>query len=212
MIDKQALRADLVAHVGGRLAPLGFAKRRGAVFTVPLDETATGTVGLNVAPGGPEDPLTVNPVVGVRHEPVARLLAELAGPGALAPRYVVPTVSCSLGYLMPQRSYRVWPVGTVDDVPAQMDDMLRAVAGHGIPFMREHSSLEGVIRAVEQQLVPSPDERAVVLAAARTVAGDVDRGRSDLDRYLAEMGSRQDPAAQDVRRRAEALRTYVRAG
>src|SRR5690242_10447195 len=89
------------------LGAYGFRKRAGQVLTAELAPDVLGWIGLNRAtkhraPGEVE----INPVVGVRHQAVERLVAELLGIKFHA--YVPPTVCTPLGYLLPEARFRSW--------------------------------------------------------------------------------------------------------
>lgn len=88
---------DVAKTCAPLLAELGFKKRAGDVFTVDLDEDVLGWLGLNRATEHrPAGEVEINPVVGVRHQVVERIVAECRGEKFHA--YQPPTVSTPLGY------------------------------------------------------------------------------------------------------------------
>src|SRR5688572_9579620 len=74
----------------------GFRRRKRGVLTLPISKHVQGWVGLNTALSAREDALLINPVVGIRHDLVEQIVAEVDGdkPHAYAP----PTVSMNVGY------------------------------------------------------------------------------------------------------------------
>src|SRR5690606_27740771 len=92
------IRSRVLELVRAELAGLAFEKRAGDIFTRDLTSEVLGWIGLNRATRGRPGVLEINPVVGVRHQPIERLLAELRGEKAHP--YVPPTLSVHLGYLM----------------------------------------------------------------------------------------------------------------
>jgi hypothetical protein len=185
------------------LTNIGFRKRAGGVFTLDLTPDVIGWLGLNRAtrhraPGEVE----INPVVGVRFQEVERLVAELCGEKFHA--YTPPTVSTPLGYVMPEKKYMAWVFspGRSDDVA---NDMVTAIATHGISFMRSTVEL-GELRLKLEARLGHDHQLAYRRPVAALVAGDVEQARAMLDAELLGMAKRTDLAATLFRRFAETLR------
>lgn len=138
----------LLKKIEGSLESLlgaeGFKKRSGEVFTVELAEGFVGWLGLNRAkhPRG----LELNPVVGVRCQELEGLLSTLLG--ERLHKYVPPTVSISLGYLMPEQQYRCW-VLQEDTVISSGADMVAAIVRYGVPFMESACGLSKIGELLE---------------------------------------------------------------
>jgi len=137
-----------VEAVVGAMLNLGFKKRTGMIFTRSVAEGVLGWVGLNQAtrrqaPGHVE----VNPVIGIRHQQVERIVAQLRHK-KFHP-YIPPTVSRPLGYLMPEANYRTWVLGAVEATQAQSADLVGAILSYGQPFMESGSTLPGLCRLIE---------------------------------------------------------------
>lgn len=185
------------------LAELGFKKRTGAIFTMELTANVLGWLGLNRAtrhrqPGEVE----VNPVVGVRHQDVERLVAELRGERYHS--YLPPTVSIPLGYLFPEPRYRSWvlaPKGS--ELTAR--EMVSAIVEYGIPYMQSTIDLRQLCRELDRK-----DGFENLLVYRRPVAwflsGDKLTAGQILEQSLAEIPDRKDAAAIEFRRFGEKLR------
>jgi len=185
------------------LVKLGFKKRTGYVFTLDLVPGVLGWLGLNTAtryraPGEVE----INPVIGVRFQEVERLVAECLG--ARFHAYLPATISSPLGYLMPEKKYKAWVLGP--GRPEEVaTDMANTIARCGIAFMRSVVDLAELRQrlqgrcGIEHQLVYRRP-------AAALVAGDVEQARALVDKAIADIAARTDPAAVDLRKFAEALR------
>lgn len=187
------------------LADLGFKKRKGGIFTLNVSERVLGWLGLNratkhQAPGEIE----VNPVVGVSHLQVERLLAELRGDASQG--YEVATLSTPLGYLLPESRYLAW---RFSDERAQSvaTEMVARIKEHGVPFMKAMTPIDALCRAL------APGARFAVEDSARyrrpiawLLAGEPDRASGELESALAALGERTDLAATDFRSFADALR------
>jgi hypothetical protein len=192
--------------VGPLLSEHGFKKRAGDVFTLELTKNVLGWLGLNRATQHrPPGEVEINPVVGIRHQEVERLVSELRGEKFHA--YQPPTISCPLGYLLPEQRYRAWifPPGTAGETAA---DMAAAIASYGVPFMRSAIELTDLCRLLDRDL---GFEHQLVYRrpVAWLLAGDPAQAGRSLDISLAGLGSRDDLAAAEFRRFAAALRARL---
>ncbi len=196
------LTADVFKTVGELLGDLGFRKRSGEVFTRALEADVLGWVGLNRAYRRGEDRLEVNPVVGVRHQGVERVVAELRDRPFHA--YQPPTVSMPLTYLTPAARYEPWLFDRGPAIPEVASALVRAVAEHGVPFMQAATTLDQLRELTERgqgfahQLV----YRRPVVAM---LIGDRAEARRSLEDALAELGDRGDVAAVEYRLFTERL-------
>lgn len=192
-----------IEKVRSLLIELGFKKRAGDIFTIELEKDVLGWVGLNRAtqnrsPGEVE----INPVIGVRQQEIERVVAELRGEKFHA--YLPPTVNIPLGYLFDDARYRAWSfTGDADDGRAQ--EMVAAIATHGLAFMRSNMTLDAVCRSLdartgfEHQLIY---RRPVALV----LSGDSEQAEQILNESLMALGNRTDIAASEFKRFCEAFR------
>jgi hypothetical protein len=184
------------------LAALGFRKRSGQIYTLNLAADVIGSLGLGSATKyQSRGVVEVWPKIGIRHQSVERILAELEG-YRFHP-YAPPTIGANLGYLMPANRWTTWTVDTADSTAA-VRDLARAVRDHGMPFMRRNGNLKAIIapmdanRSFEQHMVY---RRPI----AWLLAGDRARARSWLRDEVIRLGDRIDLPAQQFRRFAAAL-------
>jgi hypothetical protein len=190
------------------LSPLGFTKRADLVFTSSLAPSVLGWVGLNTASKHlPSGVVAVNPVVGVRHQALEGLLAQLLGEPAH--RYLPPTISTPLGYLMPERTFMSWPIDTRPGSIAGIHELGTAIAESGLPFMVRAGNLEGLRRLLDEGYGPA-HQTALRLPLARLLSGDEEGALATAHRYLDGLGDRTDPAAAAYRRFADSLGRYLR--
>lgn len=187
------------------LARLGFRRRSQGVLTLDADGDVLGWLGLNRATR--HGVLEVNPVVGVRHQRVERLVAELTG--ARFHPWSPPTLSSHLGYLMPQRAYLPWVVRAVEEAPGVAAAMAAAVAEHGLPFVRANASL-AVLAASLAGGTGMPEQVGYRLPVAWHLLGDDARAEQVLASGLARLGEADHPAAREFRGFAEGLRWRLR--
>lgn len=195
--------SEALAAIRGELESIGFRKRAGQVFTMDLGDEVLGWLGLNRAsrrhpPGVTE----LNPVVGIRHQGIERMIAELRNEAFH--KYLPPTVSSSLGYLTPEHRYRSW---VVDAATGQevATDLVVAVERFAVPFMTAAVALPEICRLLEEGL---GFEHQLVYRrpVAWRLVGDEARASALVDRALADLGDHADPAAAEFRRFAAAFR------
>jgi hypothetical protein len=185
-----------------RLAAAGFKKRSGEIFTIDVADDVLGWLGLNRAVGRSDAALEVNPVVGVRHEAIERMLAALKGEKFHA--YLPPTVSVSLGYLMPEKRYQPW-LFVDSNVTEMADAMVRAVEAYGLPFMKENASPQAVVALMTAGEVGMREQLSYRIPIAYHLLGDDDQACDALATALRDLGDRHDVAADRFRNFAAAF-------
>jgi hypothetical protein len=80
--------------------------------------------------------IEANPVVGIGHQAVESMVAELLGEKLQG--YVPPTLSIPLGYVMPDARHRPWVFTKDTPVKSVTDDLVAAVIKYGVLYI-EHS-------------------------------------------------------------------------
>lgn len=157
------IEGSLVSFLGAE----GFKKRSGEVFSVELAEGFVGWLGLNRAkhPQG----LELNPIVGVRCQELEGLLSTLLR--ERLHKYVPPTVSISLGYLMPEQQYRCW-VLQEDNVISSGADMVAAIVRYGVPFMESACSLSKIGELLESPRFSSAENAMYRRPLIKWLMGD----------------------------------------
>lgn len=179
-----------------RLLDAGFRKRSGDIFTRPVTDEILGWLGLNRAASRQSPLVEVNPVVGVRHQAVESMVSDLLGekPHGYAP----PTLSISLGYVMPARSYQPW-VFTVDTpVESVADDLVAAVTKYGVPYIEHHDSLAAIVQAMSGG-AGFREHNVFRLPVGYLLLGELEKARQAITASIDEIGQRQDLAAQRFR-------------
>jgi hypothetical protein len=196
MIDVAKLCAPL-------LAELGFRKRARGIFTIDLEPEVLGWLGLNRATQHrPAGEVEINPIVGVRHQAVERIIAACRG--ETFHTYQPPSVSTPIGYLMPEARYRAWVFA--DDVAAGAvaRDMAAAIESWAKPFMRSTSSLPELSRRIEEGMGVE-DQLNYRHPVVLYLTGEIVAARTVLHETRRKVANRTDLAAQELRRFAEAL-------
>lgn len=187
------------AAVAEQLAGDGFRRRRGVlVRDLDAEQGATGWLGLNRAVRRGDGVVHVNPVVGVRHHAVERLVDELH-PDEEESRWTTPTISTPIGYLTADRAFAEWDFRGEDDLDRVASALADAVRTYGIPFMSRHRTLPAIAAALRSGLNPVPEQRSERLVATLHLAGDPEGARAATEALVALLGDRDDPAAGRAR-------------
>jgi len=185
------------------LAGVGFKKWVVDIFTRKINSAVLGWLGLNRATKGRPGVLEINPVVGVRHQPTERLLAELREEKFHA--YVPPTLSVHLGYLMPERKYTPWLFPEGEDPAKQARCMIQAVSDFGVPFMEENATLKSMVTTIEASGFGIPEQQHFRLPVMYYLMEQKDRSEEYIENRLRELCERDDLAAHHYRSFAEAI-------
>jgi hypothetical protein len=193
---------DVAAFLKAPLAELGFKKRAGEIFTMEVTKEVLGWLGLNRASEHlPSGQVEINPVVGVRHQGIERMVAELRGE-KFHP-YLPPTLSLSLGHLFPEPRHRAWTFGASSG-DAIAAELAGAVAAHGLPFIQARRELPAICLGLEQRLGFDYLLR-YRRPVAYLLAGDPEGARRILEESLAPLAHLGDAGTLDFRRFGEAL-------
>lgn len=188
------------------LCETGFSKRRNEIFTFELNEETIGWVGLNRAIHRGDRLLEVNPVVGVRHQPLERRIATLRKEKFHA--YIPPTVSVHLGYLMPDRTYVPWLFSMEKDKVSLATKMVESLNEYGRPFMEANQSLEAICRTMETSGFGVPHQLTYRLPVAYFLLGNSRRAEEYLKPEERKLLGRTDLAAQQYLMFSKRLREH----
>ena len=186
-----------------KLAVGGFKKRKLGIFTLGLNTEIIGWLGLNTAHY--QDGVAINPVVGVRHQKLERLIAELLD---MKPSEYIPgSFGRPVGYLMPQKEYASWSFREGDDCEPLVGEMVSAVEKFGRPFMEQNSTLATLYNTLlKSKRGTPPDQLDFRIAVASVLLGKREEAETFVDAKLREMGNRNDAAAELFRKFAKKLR------
>jgi len=182
------------------LVQLGFRRRTTGIYTLDLGHEVLGWLGLNKATRHYEPGRAlINPIVGVRHQRVERLVSEILG--ERVHEYVPPTVSTPIYSLMDHSTYTEWILGGPGSQPV-LEALVAAVRDRAVPFMRDHIDLTSLLRAIEAGLGYDLDYRKAVVLAEM---GRSEAAKAFLTTGVDSLQGRQDDAAQRLRTFAKAF-------
>ena len=210
MSERNRLIADVAESLTVCLREIGFRRRKGAIYTLDLPGDTLGWVGLNRRVYPSSGVVDINPVVGVRHQKLEQIVAKLSG--RQFHQYVPPTVSCNVGYLLSEAKYRVWRFDESIDNSEAVRSLVATVAGVAVPFMRAHESYDSFIRDLRLGRFTHREAQMERLPVALVLAGQRDEAVADIERSVAEVGGREDAAAENFRNYARELLAWSRIG
>jgi hypothetical protein len=198
-----------LATLDGALRNIGFVGRAQRVYLRPLVDGVAAWLGLNVATRG--GLLQVNPVVGVRHEPLEGLLGALRPSKAGSRSAPVASVTTPLGQLMPERRLRLWAFHAPDEraeVGAVVSDLMVELDQWATPFQDQASTLVG-LRAAMEQGYGYPFENGYRLPLTYLLENDSLGCLRALAEGSARWGIGASPAALQYRAFAERVRARL---
>ncbi|MHC4621275.1 MAG: hypothetical protein ACYTEQ_26305 [Planctomycetota bacterium] len=144
--EKKGLKKIVMPIVRERLEKLGMRKRRGDYYTLELNSEVIGIVDLSPSHYNRGRLLTINPIIGVRHQPLEKLLAELKEEKFHS--YIPPTILIPIGYLMPSKSFITWKFMFDINYEVIVDDMINAIKKYGFAYMDDHKTLEAIFDSI----------------------------------------------------------------
>jgi hypothetical protein len=195
--------AGVFAMAAEKLAVGNFQKRKPGIFTLGLNTEIIGWIGLNTAHY--EDGVAINPVVGVRHQKLETLIAELLD--SKPSKYIPPSFSRPVSYLMPQKKYVEWSFKEGDDCEPLAGEMVAAIEKFGRPFMEQNSTLETLYKTLlNSKRGTPPDQLDYRIAVASVLLGKRAEAEAFIDAKLREIGNRTDEAAAWFRKFATKIR------
>lgn len=143
------------------------------IFRRIMHEDPTAFLGLNRAHRG--NAIEINPVVGFRYEPLEARFAEFEDIGYTTSR--PPTVSRSLGYLMPGNTYRPWLFERLEDLDT-IPQLIVTMEAYGMPFAKCGSRLSGTLELLEDPHYGIRNRRLLRLVTTYVMQGQNDEARA----------------------------------
>jgi hypothetical protein len=170
---------DLIAAFSGaarrRMTDAGWRKRAGDIYSLELGDGFHAWLGLNRA--SKHVPLKINPVVGLRYDPVERLLVEFLG----KPMRFSATIARPIGYLTPSHGFLQLRVAAQVDAEPVAEELVALVNDYGLPFARRHADPDSLTAAIAAGgNVPNPDRARLLLPALQFLQGRKEEARASV--------------------------------
>jgi hypothetical protein len=202
MASRSRTLAEITNLSTQELLDLGFKKRQGLTFTRVLNEESVGRIGL--ARAYRDRVYAINPVIGVIHLPLEKLVAEIREKKFHL--HCLSTISTPIGYLLPKPTYTTWKFAEGCDNAKTVKDMARKIKKYAIPFMESHSTFETMAPLlIEERMHPLDLHIMERIPAAYYLAGRRKMAEKIIKDELEEFEGENYPAAQDFRRYAKAF-------
>jgi hypothetical protein len=164
------------------LARLGFRQHGERPFITEPNGEFVGWLGLNRATRRGEGITALNPVVGVRHEGIEMLVAELRDKPF--DHSSPPTIATPLGYLTPHRTYREWLLTGPETVDAVVADMVDAIGRYGVTFVEDNSDLTKLVARMTEGNYGFRQDTEYRLPLGLFLLGDIDGSREAIAEAL----------------------------
>lgn len=195
-VPKELIKSAF-SEIHEALSGLGFDKRKQEILTKTISAETIGWIGLNKATGSGAGPLEINVVVGVRNQPLERLVAEMVGENYSD--VIPPTLAGNIGYLSPMNKYKPFYFESVEGIRGTVADLCAEVRDSGLPFIQRVSELPSLINVMETARFGIPEPLAYRIPAGYKLMGDHAKASTYVEKRLAGLGDRTDPAAQRYR-------------
>lgn len=173
-------RVDQALEV--RLAELGFNRARDGLYLREIAPDVAAWVGIGLASRKRGGEVDADPMVGVRYEPVERLVPSAAAHDATVFRPLYELIGSG---------YTTWSFGP-DNVNEQADALAEAIQDAAMPFMQSLTSPEAIKAALTSWAFA--DIRRRRLPAFHLAEGDEPGARDELARQKAQLKQESDPA------------------
>ena len=173
-----------------RLVANGYRKSKFGIFIKSGGAGLLMWLGLNRAKRS--GLVEINPVVGIRHQRVEGLVAELNG--EKADQVVPATAAMNVGYLSRADRYQAFLFGEGRPDDEVASELTNAVLSAGRHFLQENEDLTGLINTLSTSKKLNPEQTAYRLPVALFLAGRADEAVQALDAKLGQIAGRMDPA------------------
>jgi len=179
-----------------------------AVLVVPLQPHVVGCVELLVEANPTENRVEVDVAIGVHHQQVERILADLKGQPYQ--QYSPFTVGVQIGYLMPGKSHVLYLLHSSSDVARVAEHVAADVRSLGRPFMASSTSLASIAEFMKARPARVPATSvAYRLPIVLHLMGDTKAALECDLHYLEKLASGADVWAAQYRQFGQALKAYL---
>jgi hypothetical protein len=205
-MSRKPMMRDLItafsAEARQRMTSAGWRKHTGDVFTLDLGHGFFAWLGLNRATK--YHPLEVNPVMGLRYEPLEDLISDLFGEKPT--RLRTATLSSPIGYLTPQRMFLQLEIASIEDALPAADKLRDLVHKYGLPIAQQHANPDAVLVALHTGTPLANHQRPrILIPALHLLHGDIPEARRALHLGQAAYTGTDSLAARHYQRFADAL-------
>ncbi len=196
VISKRPTLKTIVSIIERDFVPKGARKHKHS-YVWPVTNGFSGWLGLNTILARADDAVGLNPIVGIVSEEIEAILRSTS-----AWPQPAPTISISLGYLLPEKRYIEWAFATqsTSSLEVEAEKLIACVMQYAVPFIESNASLPAIVANLEQMRPTTNKESATYrLPVAYLVQGNAERARRYVQGQLAAIKTRTDIAANAYR-------------
>jgi hypothetical protein len=178
------------------LSELKICRRGEGIYSFLINKEVLGWIGFNRVVNRTDKVIEINPVIGVRHQTLEKLVAELIG--VKFQRYIPPTLSIHLGYLMPEQKYHPWLIQIIEpiiSVQISAQEMASAIKEYGLPFMLENANLQNLCKTMTETEFSFREHCYYRIPVAFFLLNDFENAKRYLNMILVKLKDRKDSAA-----------------
>jgi hypothetical protein len=164
------------------LTSKGMEEKKSGIYIGTISEDTLSWLGLNEAIKDGGEYIKVNPLLGIRHQGIARLVADLTGE-KMDP-FSPPTVSMPLGYLTPKRSFTTVDFFLPWDIGPPFERFTQDFEEYGSRFYEAGASLAGLLGYLEDRMFRRPNQTDYYLPACYYLLGEYSKAEGYVENRL----------------------------
>jgi hypothetical protein len=202
MATNEGVKATIVKGIAAELTQQGFQLKKG-ILLKELGPDFSGYIGLNFSTHRSDGLIGLNPIMNIVCRQIEDALIDLTEG---AERRPVPSLTTALGYLTPEHRFLEWLFDPKASSAAHVHESKRianAIALYGVPFLREHASIEAFVACLEESKFSFIERVDYHLPVAYRLLGEEQKAEALVKRRLADFDNRKDIAANQYRQFAE---------
>jgi hypothetical protein len=193
----------LLTEIRAQLQAAGFSYRGRSWYEKPLGSGATAIVTLAPNTHRGDQAVYINPSLGIRHEQLEQLLAQLSRtePGKFTPA----TIGTSLGYATPARKHIMYSFTPGDEFSDKVKGLVQAISKDGLTWMQKNQSIDAIYDGLAAFRFADRDAARFRIPLVHYLRGDYESACVSARRGLEDIGNNQDLYSQRYRQLANGL-------
>jgi hypothetical protein len=195
----------LLKDVQAELKAVGLKKRANTIFTKDVNSDVLGIVTIVVSAG--EGGIAISTSVGVRHQALERLVAELSG--QKFDESLPATIGISIGYIAPEKQYAIFRFSLEEDPHPTVREIVGTIEKYGLNWMEDHQLLDSILDAILNGKYTYRDAARLRLPVIRYLKGNIPEARTSIEKGLDEIGNAEGPVSDQYKRLSRALMSKI---
>lgn len=172
------------------LEEIGLRKRKEGIFTKEFEGDFIGWLGLpDVVSKGV---ISISPIVAVRSQEVERLRCLFKEKAFH--KYIPPHAKISLGYLLPENSWREWSFSEESSIH-ELEDFVENIKSYALRFMEKYSIIELFEEIMASYSGALAADQREIYPIVKLVRGDFEGAAEVVNKYCKYIYADTDPRA-----------------